>query len=385
MTRAWHADHGRDHGPHGHDPTPAGPWHYASPLSPAPDPSDLIPVADDVASAAFKNGWANTTLSDGTTYSPLRWRFTSAGKKQIEGAIDGGALGTVCVTLPAEFGPAKDEVRVISSVDGSRAITVSISATNGDVTVIGFPQSSVTLSANQVTTSTIADGAVTSAKLATTGVTAATYGDATHVGQFTVNAEGQLTAASSVAITAGVTSVAKNGSTAITGAVTLTGGTGITLTESGQDITIAATGGGGGSALTDSIAQTSHGLAVGNVVRFDGTNYVKAKADTAADAEVVGIVSAVADANNFTLTTGGRITGLSGLVAGDVYFLDPVTAGALTTTEPTTVGFVTKPLLIADSTTSGYLFNFRGEVIFSGSTGSGGGVGGALYLYANCV
>ena len=37
--------------------------------------------------------------------------------------------------------------------------------------------------------------------LVTTGVTAGTYGDATHVGQFTVDANGRNTAASSVAIT----------------------------------------------------------------------------------------------------------------------------------------------------------------------------------------
>lgn len=41
------------------------------------------------------------------------------------------------------------------------------------------------------------------ATLAVTGVAAATYGDATHVGQFTVDAKGRITAAANVAITAG--------------------------------------------------------------------------------------------------------------------------------------------------------------------------------------
>ncbi len=53
-----------------------------------------------------------------------------------------------------------------------------------------------------------------------------------------------------------VTSINKTGSTALTGAVTLTGGTNVTLTQSGQDISIAASGGGSPS-LTYSQASLS--------------------------------------------------------------------------------------------------------------------------------
>lgn len=121
-------------------------------------------------------------------------------------------------------------------------------------------------------------------------------------------------------------------------------------------------------AIQSNVTQSSHGFAVGDVVRFNGTNYVKAQANSAANAEVVGIVSALAGVNDFTLQMGGLVTGLSGLTAGITYFLDPDTAGALTATEPTTVGEVSKPLLVADSTTSGYLFNFRGLVVSAANT-----------------
>jgi hypothetical protein len=129
-------------------------------------------------------------------------------------------------------------------------------------------------------------------------------------------------------------------------------------------------GGGGGSGNTRPVQQVDHMLVVGDAVRFDGTNYVKAQADSAADAEVVGLVSAVADANHFTLQLSGYITGLSGLTPGDVYFLSATTPGALSPTDPATVGQVSKPLLIADSSSSGYLFNFRGEVIAASGGGS---------------
>jgi hypothetical protein len=51
---------------------------------------------------------------------------------------------------------------------------------------------------------TIAAGAVGPAELASTAVTAGSYGDATHVGQFTVDADGRLTAAANVTISGGI-------------------------------------------------------------------------------------------------------------------------------------------------------------------------------------
>lgn len=113
-------------------------------------------------------------------------------------------------------------------------------------------------------------------------------------------------------------------------------------------------------ALTKDVNQTSHGLVVGDAIYFNGTSYAKAKADSAATADVVGIVSSVAGANDFTLQFGGEITGLSGLTAGSIYFLSSSTAGALTATEPNTVGHISKPLLVATTTTAGFVFNWRG-------------------------
>lgn len=118
-----------------------------------------------------------------------------------------------------------------------------------------------------------------------------------------------------------------------------------------------------GGAVVYDVNQASHGFAVGDVLRMSGTTYVKAQADSVANAEAVGIVSAVAGVDDFTIQTAGRITGLSGLTAGTVYFLDDDTAGLLTSTEPPDVGDVSKPLLIADTTTTGFVFNMRGSEI----------------------
>lgn len=353
-----------------------GTWRYATPLSPASTPSDYA----STDSAAFKNGWANIALPDGS-YSPLRWRISHAGRVEIVGAIDGGSLGTVCVTLPAGYLPADEVVAVVSSTDGSRVMTVQID-TNGDVTVVAVPAATAVIGDGQVGTTQIQDGSITPAKLAASGVAAGTYGDGTHVAQVTVDAEGLVTAASNVAITGGIGATGPTGPAGATGPAGTAGPTGATGpagTAGGVGAT-GATGPGGSSTI--SITQTAHGLAVGNIVRFDGAAYVKAKADSAADAEVVGIVTAVADSDHFTLAVGGPVSGLSALTAGTVYFLDPVTAGALTATEPTGAGQVSKPLLVADSATTGYFVNYRGEVIGAGGSQSSG-TGDKLYLYAN--
>lgn len=144
-------------------------------------------------------------------------------------------------------------------------------------------------------------------------------------------------------------------------------GAGVTATEPVSDeILVTIPGGSTGESLETAVNQTTHGFAVGNVLYHNGTSYALADASAIATAEVVGIVSAVADVDNFTLTTGGRITGLSGLTAGEAHFLSE-TAGAITATAPTTIGAIVKPILVADSATTGYVFNMRGDLITAGN------------------
>lgn len=113
------------------------------------------------------------------------------------------------------------------------------------------------------------------------------------------------------------------------------------------------------------IAQATHGFTVGNIIRWNGTSYVKSQADSASNAEVAGMVSTVIDANNFVLTLEGAVSGLTSLTSGTSYFLDPSTAGVYTATEPSTVGQVSKPLFVADSTTTAIFKNYRGIVVSS--------------------
>jgi hypothetical protein len=132
----------------------------------------------------------------------------------------------------------------------------------------------------------------------------------------------------------------------------------------------------GGSTLTSAVGQfaaylafskvnqTGHGFSVGNAIRFDGTNWVKSKADSDTNSDVDALVVAVADVDNFSFQIAGTILSIfTGLTPGVTYFLSPTTAGALTTTETTTVGEVTKPVLRALSATTAIFVGMRGALI----------------------
>ncbi len=82
-----------------------------------------------------------------------------------------------------------------------------------------------------------------------------------------------------------VTTINKSGSTALTGAVTLTGGTNVTLTQSGQDISIAASSGGGSDKIdlvertsdlvvTATSAATAQTFITSNAVTYDGSTQI---------------------------------------------------------------------------------------------------------------
>jgi hypothetical protein len=112
------------------------------------------------------------------------------------------------------------------------------------------------------------------------------------------------------------------------------------------------------------IFQASHGFTVGTVLRNFGPIYFKAQANSAANSNVVGIVSSVRNANFFTIQFGGFIDTLSGLSpTGAVYYLDPTTAGAYTSTQPSASGQIIVPLFISETATGAYWLNHRGNLI----------------------
>ena len=126
------------------------------------------------------------------------------------------------------------------------------------------------------------------------------------------------------------------------------------------------------SSSTISVTHSSHGLAVGDVIRPSSTNnqYTKSQADTEANAEVIGIVTTVTDTNNYTMTISGEVSAAAAVpnsAAGTVLFLSESSAGALTATEPTTAAQVSKPVaIVTEQNAKMIMLPFRGEKVSTG-------------------
>ena len=135
----------------------------------------------------------------------------------------------------------------------------------------------------------------------------------------------------------------------------------MTLTKIGASLS--------GGADVIHITHVGHTFTVGQVLRSSGAAgvYTTAQADSAANAEVIGIVVQDIDTNTYAMALSGRITA-DGVVpvaaAGTVLFLSPTSAGALITTEPTTTGQISKPIgVVTTSNLEMVMINYRGEVV----------------------
>ena len=98
---------------------------------------------------------------------------------------------------------------------------------------------------------------------------------------------------------------------------------------------------------------------VGDILKYSGGVYGKAQANKIENAEVIGIVSS-ASGSQFTVKTTGYIDGLSGLTAGETYFLATSTEGEYINTDPQDSTSISKPLFVATSDTTAYFLNLRG-------------------------
>lgn len=133
-----------------------------------------------------------------------------------------------------------------------------------------------------------------------------------------------------------------------------------------------------GDADTMSVTQTAHGFVAGNVLKPLAVNtYEKAQSDSLANAQSVGIVSEVYDANNFEMITTKREIILTiaewdtvcdesiptGLTVDTLYYLSPDNAGKITSAKTSTDSEVDKTIIVALSTTRAIFINADSNLI----------------------
>jgi len=163
----------------------------------------------------------------------------------------------------------------------------------------------------------------------------------------------------------------------------LVGGGGTTVSSTNGNIVISSSvsggTGGSGESITKGITQFGHGFSIGDVVGYSGSSYNKAIGDGTYDGEIIGIVSEVIDINNFNIIQSGYIKNLSGLVKNTTYFVSPTTTGDYTNTAPTSYGYLSKPILFADSSTTGWVLPYPGYIITKPVTGGTTGETGTIY------
>jgi hypothetical protein len=123
------------------------------------------------------------------------------------------------------------------------------------------------------------------------------------------------------------------------------------------------------------------GISFGMPVRITSTGYTAGKANSQAAAETIGIISNL-DASGVYVTVLGKVDGDftpvnagATLSAGCFYFLSPSVTGGITTTEPTTTGQVSKPILLGLGATSGMVLPYRGHYLDSSASGVSGATG----------
>lgn len=128
------------------------------------------------------------------------------------------------------------------------------------------------------------------------------------------------------------------------------------------------------------VSQPGNNFAVKDVLRVSASGiYAKAQANTLANSMAVGIVTEIITLNDeFILQTSGFTDKFTGMVAPNQYYLDDVTPGLLTTTEPSTAGLISKPMFQALTATSGYILEQRPMVQPNANGGASGGGGGGM-------
>jgi hypothetical protein len=292
----------------------------------------------DLSTMSATNGQVLTF--NGTNWAPAT---PTTGSTTLDGLTDATVATPAAGHVLINDGAGQFQNRALSgdaTVNATGTVTIASNAI-GSAEITNASITGTDIAATTITAGNITDATITSAKMTTTGVTSGTYGNATNIPQFTVDAQGRVTGASNIALSTGATTL-----DGLTDATVTTPAAGHVLINDGAgqfqnralsgDATVNSTG-------TVTIASNAIGSAEisdGTVASADITNATITSTDIASEtitsSNILNGTIAAADLSSMSATAGQVLQYNSGVWTPSTLTLGATTIDGLTDATVTT-------------------------------------------------